>query len=45
MHLESTGVGGGVKDEVEEGVKLISVLSKDGTHGNSEGKVNIPESH
>lgn len=28
-----------------EGGKLISASSKDGTHGNIEGKVNIPESH
>ena len=37
--------GSGVKNEEEEGVQLISVLSKDGPHGNTERKVNIPESH
>ena len=37
--------GSGVKNEGEEGVQLISVLSKDGPHGNTERKVNIPESH
>ena len=37
--------GAGVKNEGEEGVQLISVLSKDGPHGNTERKVNAPESH
>ena len=34
-----------MKNEGEEGVQLISVLSKDSPHGNTERKVNIPESH